>query len=162
VIGELLNHYRIVSKMGEGGMGVVYRAHDEVLERDVALKVVGKSTLVEKSSRENLLHEARAASALSHPNICTIHEVGEFDGQPYMVMELVEGKPLNALIGSAGLAVESILRYGVQIAAALAHAHSRNIVHHDLKSANVVVTPQGLVKVLDFGLARRLAKLVVE
>ena len=162
MIGELLGHYRIVSKIGQGGMGVVYRAHDEVLERDVALKVVGQGALVEKSSRERLLHEARASSALSHPNICTIHEVGEFDGELYMVMELVEGKPLKALIGSAGLAVESILRYGVQIAGALAHAHGRNIVHHDLRSANIVVTPQGLVKVLDFGLARRLPKVVVD
>ncbi len=156
MIGELLGHYRIVSKIGQGGMGVVYRAHDEVLERDVALKVVREDTLVEKSSREHLLHEARAASALSHPNICTIHEVGEFAGELYMVMELIEGKTLSALIGTAALAVESILRYGAQIAGALAHAHGRNIIHHDLKSANIVVTPQGLVKVLDFGLARRL------
>jgi serine/threonine protein kinase len=162
VIGELLGHYRIVSKIGEGGMGVVYRAHDQVLQRDVALKAVGKGTLVDKSSREHLLHEARAASALSHPNICTIHEVGEFDGEPYMVMELVEGKPLKELIGSAGLPVASILRYGVQIGSALAHAHSRNIVHHDLKSANIVVTPEGLVKILDFGLARRLPKLAFD
>jgi len=156
VIGELLGHYRIVSRIGEGGMGVVYRAHDEVLERDVALKVVREGTLVGKSSRENLLHEARAASALSHPNICTIHEVGEVGGELYMVMELIEGRPLSALIGRAALPVESILRYGAQIACALAHAHGRNIVHRDLKSANIVVTPQGLVKVLDFGLARRL------
>lgn len=162
MIGELLGHYRIVSKIGEGGMGVVYRAHDEVLERDVALKVVGEGTKVEKSSRENILDEARASSALSHPNICTIHEVGEFDGELYMVMELVEGQPLKAVIGSTGLAVESILRYGVQIAGALAHAHGRNIVHRDLKSANIVVTPQGLVKVLDFGLAKRLPNLLVD
>ncbi len=162
MIGELLGHYRIVSKIGQGGMGVVYRAHDEVLRRDIALKVVREGTLVEKSSREHLLHEARAASALSHPNICTIHEVGEFDGELYMVMELVEGKALKTLIGNTGLAVEPILRYGVQIAGALAHAHSRNIIHHDLKSANIVVTPQGLVKVLDFGLARQLPKLLAE
>src|SRR5437867_7249767 len=121
-------------------MGVVYRAHDEVLQRDVALKVVGEGTVVEESSRENFLHEARASSALSHPNICTIHEVGEFNGELYMVMELVEGKTLKSLIGSAGLAVESIMRYGIQIAGALAHAHGRNIVHRDLKSANLIVT----------------------
>ena len=161
MIGELLGHYRIISKIGQGGMGVVYRAHDEVLERDVALKVVREGILLEKSSRENLLHEARAASALSHPNICTIHEVGEVGGELYMVMELIEGRTLSALIGSTGLAVESILRYGAQIACALAHAHSRNIVHHDLKSANIVVTPEGLVKVLDFGLARRLPNKLV-
>ena len=162
MIGELLGHYRIVSNIGEGGMGVVYRAHDEVLQRDVALKVVREGSLVEKSSRENLLHEARAASSLSHPNVCTIHEVGEFDGELYMVMELVEGKTLKALIGSEGMAIESILRYGIQISGALAHAHGRGIVHHDLKSANIVITPQGLVKVLDFGLARRLPNQVIE
>ncbi len=162
VIGELLGHYRIVSKIGQGGMGVVYRAHDEVLERDVAVKVVGEGALLGSSSRGDLLHEARAASALGHPNICTIHEVGEFDSQLYMVMELVEGRPLRALIGDAGLPIGSILRYGVQIAGALAHAHSRKIIHRDLKSANIVVTPEGLVKVLDFGLARRLPELTVE
>ena len=162
MIGELLGHYRIVSKIGQGGMGVVYRAHDEVLERDVAVKVLREGTLVDESSRQHLLHEARAASALSHPNICTIHEVGEFDGELYMVMELIEGQTLSALIGGTGLAVQSILRYGVQIARALAHAHGRNIVHGDLKSANIVVTPEGLVKVFDFGLARRVPKLQVD
>ena len=162
MIGELLGHYRIVSKIGQGGMGVVYRAHDEVLERDVALKVLREGALVEESSRQHLLREARAASALSHPNICTIHEVGEFDGELYMVMELIDGKTLSALISGKALAVESILRYGVQIARALAHAHGRNIVHHDLKSANIVVTPEGLVKVFDFGLARRLPNLEVD
>jgi len=159
VIGQLLGHYHIVSKIGQGGMGAVYRAHDEVLQRDVALKVLRQDTPVEDSSRQQLLHEARAASALSHPNICTIHEVGEFDGELYMVMELIEGKTLSALLAGTGLAVDAILRYGVQIARALAHAHGRNIVHRDLKSANIVVTPEGLVKVFDFGLACRLAKL---
>ena len=160
MIGELLGHYRIVSKIGQGGMGVVYRAHDEVLERDVALKVVREGAVEGDSSRKNLLHEARAASALSHPNICTIHEVGEVDDELYMVMELIEGQSLSALVGSKTLTVESILRYGVQIAGALAHAHGRDIVHRDLKSANIIVTPQGLVKVLDFGLARRLPQLM--
>jgi serine/threonine protein kinase len=162
VIGELLGHYRIVSKIGQGGMGVVYRAHDEVLQRDVALKVLRKDALVEESSRQNLLREARAASALSHPNICTVHEVGEFGGELYMVMELIEGQTLSALVSRTGLAVGSILRYGVQIARALGHAYGRNLVHRDLKSANIVVTPEGLVKVFDFGLARRLPKVDVD
>ncbi|MGE5326414.1 MAG: protein kinase domain-containing protein [Deltaproteobacteria bacterium] len=160
MIGEMLGHYRVLSKIGQGGMGVVYRAHDEVLQRDVALKVVGQGSTSEGSSKDHLLHEARAASALSHPNICTIHEVGEFGGELYMVMELVEGKSFKTLIGGEGLAAESILRYGVQISSALAHAHGRNVVHRDLKSANIIVTPQGLVKVLDFGLARQLPKVV--
>jgi serine/threonine protein kinase/photosystem II stability/assembly factor-like uncharacterized protein len=156
MLGELLDHYRIVSKVGEGGMGVVYRAQDEVLHRDVAIKVLSSRLVAEKSAAKFLLDEARAASALSHPNICTIHQVGEVRGEPYIVMELVEGKPLSELIGRNGLPVESVLRYGVQIAGALAHSHARNIVHRDLKSSNVMVTPEGLVKVLDFGLARRL------
>src|SRR5712692_5348100 len=139
-------------------MGLVYRARDEVLHRDVALKVLGKGPAVGQQTKEHLLHEARSSSALSHPNICTIHEVGEIDGELYIVMELVEGKTLSSLIASAGLAVESVLRYGVQIAAALAHSHSRGIVHLDLKSSNVVITPEGLVKVLDFGLARRMPR----
>lgn len=155
MIGELLGHYRVVSKIGEGGMGVVYRAHDEVLNRDVAIKVLADSPAVETLARDHLLHEARAGSALNHPNICTIHEVFEVGDKLYIAMELVAGESLASLIGDAGLPVDTVLRYGAQIAAALAHAHGRGIVHHDLKSSNIAVTPEGLIKVLDFGLARR-------
>jgi hypothetical protein len=162
VIGQVLGHYHVVSKIGEGGMGAVYRARDEVLHRDVALKVVSKSSGPDQSANQNLLQEAGASSGLSHPNICTIHEVGETDGELYIVMELVEGKSLRSLIGTNGLPVESVLRYGVQIANALGRAHDRAIVHRDLKSANVVVTPEGLVKVLDFGLAKRVGGAVFE
>src|SRR5207253_5936560 len=137
------------------GMGVVYRAHDEVLHRDVALKVVNKGAGLDASASQNLLHEARASSSLAHPNICTIYEVGETEGDLYIVMELVEGKSLCAMSGGGGLPAESVLRYGVQIASALARAHDRGIVHRDLKTANIVVTSDGLAKVLDFGLARR-------
>lgn len=161
-IGETIGSYRVVSKLGEGGMGAVYRAQDEILHRDVAIKVLSSRAIAEKSSKDFLLNEARAASALSHPNICTIHQVGEADGEPYIVMELIEGKPLSALIGKDGLPVESVLRYGAQIAGALAHSHGRNIIHRDLKSSNVMVTPEGLVKVLDFGLARRMRKEVLD
>lgn len=156
MIGETLGNYRVVSKVGEGGMGAVYRARDEMLHRDVAIKILSSRTLADKSSKDSLLQEARAVSALSHPNICTIHQVGEVNGEPYIVMELIEGKPLSALVQKDGLPVESVLRYGVQIAGALGHSHGRNIIHRDLKSSNVMVTPDGLVKVLDFGLARRL------
>lgn len=151
----MLGHYRIVAKIGEGGMGVVYRAHDEVLRRDVALKVVKKDAGLEPSRTGNLLQEARASSALSHPNICTIYEVGETEGELYIVMELVDGKSLREMSAEAGLPAASVLRYGVQIASALARAHDRGIVHRDLKTANVLVTADGLVKVLDFGLAKR-------
>jgi serine/threonine protein kinase len=154
MIGEVLGHYRVLSKVGEGGMGTVYRAHDEVLHRDVALKALSDE-VIERLGKDHLLQEARASSALNHPNICTVYEIVEVDDALYIVMELVEGKTLSELIGG-GLPVESVLRYGAQIAGALNHAHGRRIVHHDLKSSNVVVTPDGLVKVLDFGLARRL------
>ena len=153
MIGQVLGHWRVLEKLGEGGMGAVYRAHDEVLHREVALKVVRKSTSFDQPTSQNLLREARASSALAHPNICTIHEVGESDGQLYIVMELVEGKSLRALSADGGLPPESVLRYGVQIASALVRAHDRGIIHRDLKAANVVVTSEGLVKVLDFGLA---------
>ncbi len=143
-------------------MGVVYRAYDEVLHRDVALKVVKKDAPQNPSTSQSLLHEARASSALSHPNICTIHEVGETDGELYIVMELVEGKSLRAMSADAGLPPESVLRYGVQIASALARAHDRGIVHRDLKTVNIVVTADGLVKVLDFGLAKQVGSGIFE
>jgi len=154
VIGKLLGHCRIVAKIGEGGMGIVYRAQDEVLHRDVAVKVVNKDRHLDSSATQNLLYEARASSSLAHPNICTIHEVGETDGDLYIVMELVEGKSLRAMCADAGLPPESVLRYGIQIASALTRAHDRGIVHRDLKTANIVLSSDGLVKVLDFGLAR--------
>ena len=155
MIGQMLGHCRVVAKIGEGGMGVVYRAYDEVLHRDVAVKVVNKDARLDSSGGQRLLHEARASSALAHPNICTIHEVGETEGEFYIVMELVEGKSLHAMCADTGLPPESVLRYGVQIASALARAHDRGIVHRDLKTANIVVTSDGLVKVLDFGLAKQ-------
>jgi serine/threonine protein kinase len=158
----MLGHYRILAKLGEGGMGVVYRAYDEVLHRDVAVKVVNKDARLDSSASQRLLHEARASSALAHPNICTIHEVGETDGELYIVMELVEGKSLHAMSAHAGLPPESVLRYGVQVAGALARAHDRGIVHRDLKTANIVVTSDGLVKVLDFGLAKAVGSSIFE
>jgi serine/threonine protein kinase len=162
VIGQVLGHCRVVAKIGEGGMGVVYRAYDEVLHRDVALKVVNKDAHLDASAGQNLLHEARASSSLAHPNICTIYEVGETDGELYIVMELVEGKSLRAMRGDLGLPPESVVRYGVQIAAALGRAHDRGIVHRDLKTANIVITTDGLVKVLDFGLAKQVGSGIFE
>lgn len=155
MIGQVLGHCRIVAKIGEGGMGVVYRAYDEVLQREVAVKVVKKDAGLGPTASQNLLREARASSSLAHPNICTIHEVGETDGELYIVMELVDGKSLRAMSADGGLPMESVLRYGVQISSALARAHDKGIVHRDLKTANIVITSDGLVKVLDFGLAQR-------
>jgi len=158
LIGKTLGHYRIDAKIGEGAMGVVYRAYDEVLHRDAAVKVLNKDVRGgESTGGQGLLEEARASSALAHPNICTIYEVGDDGGDLYIVMELVAGKTLLAMSEGVGVAPESVLRYGIQIASALGRAHDRGIVHGDLKTANIVVGGDGLVKVLDFGLARRVA-----
>src|SRR5438477_1410649 len=143
-------------------MGVVYRAYDKVLHRDVAIKVVNKDVRLDSSASQNLLHEARASSSLAHPNICTIHEVGETDGELYIVMELVDGRSLRAMSGEVGLPPEAVMRYGVQIASALTRAHDRGIIHRDLKTANIVVTADGLVKVLDFGLAKQVGSGIFE
>lgn len=161
MIGEKLGQYRLTAKIGEGGMGVVYRARDEELNRDVAVKVLAAGML-EQLGKDHLLREAQIASALSHPNICTIYQVGRVDEGFYFAMELVEGQPLSEMARATKLTTEAATRYGVQIADALAHAHDRQIVHRDLKGANVVITHDGRVKVLDFGLARRLEKAAVD
>ncbi len=156
--GKTLGHYRIDEKLGEGGMGVVYRAHDERLDREVALKILPASSFSDPTARARLLREARSAASLNHPHICTIYEVGEADGQAYIAMELVEGEALSARLAGGALPTEQVLRYGLQLAEALGHAHERGLVHRDLKSANVVITTEGRAKVLDFGLAKRLSE----
>jgi len=154
--GTRLGLYKIVAPLGAGGMGEVYRAHDTKLERDVAFKILPENVTGDAERRARLLREARTAAALNHPNICTIHEVGEADGRAYIAMELVDGQPLSERIGAGPLPPEEVLRYGGQLAEALAHAHDRGVVHRDLKAANVMITPDRRVKVLDFGLAKRL------
>lgn len=154
MIGQTLGRYVITSEIGHGGMGVVYRARDPLLNREIAIKVLSDSPSMSEIGREQLLHEARTASALNHPNICTIHEIGEHDGRFFIVMELIDGKPLSEIVAPLGIPFEAVTRYGVQIAEALAQAHDRGIIHRDLKSSNVAVTADGRVKVLDFGLAR--------
>lgn len=153
---RMLGHYRILEKIGAGGMGVVFRARDERLDREVALKVVGERWLTDDKARARLLQEARTASALNHPHVCTIYEVAESAGEAYIAMEYVAGRPLSALVPGEGLRTETLLRYALQISDALAHAHQRRVIHRDLKSSNVVITPEGRAKVLDFGLAKRL------
>ena len=135
-------------------MGEVYRAHDTRLARDVALKVLPQELAQHPERRSRLLREARAAASLNHPNICTIHDVGEADGHAYIAMEVIDGEPLSRRIAGRPLPVEEIVRYGTQLTEALAHAHDRGVVHRDLKAANVMVTPDGRIKVLDFGLAK--------
>ena len=162
MIGKSFAHYHILEKIGAGGMGEVYRAHDEQLNRDVALKVLPPRDLADETARVRLLREARAAAGLNHPHICTIHEVGEAGGRAYIAMEYIDGSLLSAMVVQGRLPHEQALRYGVQLAEALEHAHARGVVHRDLKSANVIVTPEGRVKVLDFGLAKRLDERDVE
>jgi TolB-like protein len=153
--GDRLGRYEILGPLGAGGMGEVYRARDPGLEREVALKVLPADTLTDEVARARLLREARMAAKLNHPNVCTVHEVGESDGQVYIAMELVEGDSLADVLAGGPLPAERAVRLGTQVADALAHAHERGVVHRDLKSGNVVVTPEGRAKVLDFGRVRR-------
>jgi eukaryotic-like serine/threonine-protein kinase len=153
--GARLGPYEVLGPLGAGGMGEVYRAHDAKLQRDVALKVLPPDALADPIAKARLLREARLAASLNHPSICTVHDVDEFDGRLCVAMELVAGRPLGDLIGTAGLPSDQLFRYGEQIADALAHAHARGIVHRDLKGANVLVAVDDRIKVLDFGLAAR-------
>jgi eukaryotic-like serine/threonine-protein kinase len=152
---QVVSHYRLLDPLGSGGMGVVYRAEDISLHRTVALKFLSERLPNDTKIRERLRREARTASALNHPNICTIYEVGEESGEVFIAMEYVEGRPLSRLINPDGLPVQDVLRYGRQIASALEHAHSHGVIHRDLKPLNIVVTSQGDAKILDFGLARQ-------
>ena len=154
-IGQDVGPYRIEALIGAGGMGMVYRARDRQLERTVAIKVVNHRQSQADPAR-CLLQEARLAAALDHPSVCSIHEVGVFGDQSFIVMEHVEGTVLTALIPSGeGLPAETVLHYAIQIADAVGHAHKRGIVHRDLKSSNIMITADGRVKLLDFGLAIR-------
>ena len=153
--GEMLAHYRLEAKCGEGGMGAVYSAYDTLLRRKVALKMLPPDALADPDRMVRLMREARAASALNHPNIVTIYEVGSDRGVDFIAMELVSGKTLAPLIGRKGLPLRDALKHAVRIANALAAAHRAGIVHRDLKPANIMVNDAGQVKVLDFGLAKR-------
>src|SRR5688572_25275851 len=151
--GRTLLHYHFLEKLGEGGMGLVYKARDETLGRVVAIKVLPGERL-DPSSRSRFFLEARTASALNHPNIITIHEIASCEGTEMIVMEYVEGHTLGALLRSGPLPLSDVFEYAVQIADALAKAHAAGIIHRDIKPGNVMVTGDGLVKVVDFGLAK--------
>ncbi len=149
-----LGHFTLIEKVGEGGMGRVYKARDSRLNRYVAIKLVSEARTSDPDSHARFIQEARAASALNHPNIITIHEIGEADGQTFIVMELLNGKPLNDLIPTKGMRLTQALSIAEQMADALSAAHGAGIVHRDLKPANIMVDANGRVKVLDFGLAK--------
>ncbi len=153
-VGQTILHYRVLEKIGEGGMGIVYRALDTHLQRPVAIKILPPEMLADRERRLRFTQEARAASALNHPNIVTIYDIDQFEGTDYIAMEYVSGKTLAEVIPHRGMKLTDALRYSVQIADALAAAHAAGIVHRDLKPANVMITEKGLVKVLDFGLAK--------
>src|ERR1700675_246453 len=154
MIGRTVLHYQIVETLGRGGMGLVYKARDTQLDRPVAIKVLPPEKVADPERERRFKQEAKAASALNHPNIITVHDIDEADGVSFISMEFVAGKTLDSLIPRHGLRLSEVLKYAIQIADALARAHAAGIIHRDLKPMNIMVDETGVVKVLDFGLAK--------
>src|SRR5438477_1263377 len=156
MIGAKLGNYRILEKIGAGGQGTVYKATDTKLGRAVVIKVLPPELTLKEANLQRFDREARLASALDHPNICTIFDLGEAEGSHYIAMQYVEGRNVRQLVNGRPLELDSALRIAIQVADALAAAHARGIIHRDIKSGNVMVTDSGQVKILDFGLAKLL------
>jgi eukaryotic-like serine/threonine-protein kinase len=154
MIGQTVSHYKILEKLGEGGMGVVYKAQDLKLDRPVALKFLPQHMTSDAVENERFVHEAKAASALNHPNITTIHEIDEIDGRMFIAMEYCEGRTLRQIVESETLSIKKVFEIAIQVCEGLALAHEKEIVHRDIKSDNIMVTPRNQVKIMDFGLAK--------
>ena len=154
MVGQTISHYKILSELGRGGMGVVYKAEDTKLERTVALKFLASHLLEDEEGRARFIREAKAAAALDHSNICTVHEIDEVNGETFIAMAYLEGQTVKDKIGERPLKLDEALDIAAQTAQGLQAAHGKGIVHRDIKSANLMVTPQGQVKIMDFGLAQ--------